>query len=63
MVVWRWLNHPNIVTLHGVANAGPSESVGVGLVSTWMKYGTILTYVNTYPNIPRTALVSVKAVT
>ena len=56
-VVWKRLEHPNIVPLLGVTVA-PLQ-----LVSVWMAGGELLEYIDTHPSIDRLSLVGFRNAT
>ena len=57
-VIWRYLQHPNILPLIGVATGSEWYS----LVSDWMDHGTINTFTEMNPDVNRVDLVGSHAI-
>ena len=54
VIVWKRLQHPNIVPFLGV----PATMLPFEIVCGWMENGTITEYVRKNPDIDRASLVS-----
>ncbi|EGO03488.1 hypothetical protein SERLA73DRAFT_101656 [Serpula lacrymans var. lacrymans S7.3] len=53
-VIWRHLNHPNILPFFGIFHKG----IDVGFVSMWMENGNVLSFLKRYPTVDRELLLS-----
>ena len=54
VIVWKRLQHPNIVPFLGV----PAKTPPFEIVCGWMENGTITEYVRKHPDVDRVCLVS-----
>lgn len=54
-ILWKGLNHPNIVPFLGIANI---EIFPLCMVSAWMTHGNLLSYLRRYPRASRLDLAS-----
>lgn len=54
MVIWKKLSHENVLPFHGV----DMTNFQLALVYDWVEFGNINQYLNSYPGVSRTRLVS-----